>query len=265
LTWLYCTMAGYITKYVGNKVFKETAKNKFGKEDPYFETVPATRLGIIKTTKKKRKALPPGLTEEEAKILTKVKRRAYRLDLCLFNCCGTRFGWGAVVGIIPAIGDVLDLMLAYMVVKTCEQVRPPLPASVRAKMQMNLAIDFIIGIVPFIGDIADAFYKCNTRNAVLLENELRKRGEKRLRDANRLHEADPSLPEIYDEASEEEFVPDGPPPRYTSTKEPRRPDRTYDSRNNRSGGGWFGGRQEADLEAQGAPPAQPPRPGQSRF
>jgi hypothetical protein len=94
-------MAGYFAKYVGNKVFQETAKNKFGREDPYFETVPATRLGVIKTSKKKRKALPPGLTDEEAKVLTKVKRRAYRLDLCLFNCCGTRFGWGAVVGIVP--------------------------------------------------------------------------------------------------------------------------------------------------------------------
>jgi hypothetical protein len=257
-------MAGYVAKFVGNKVFKETAKNKFGGEDPYFETVPATRLGVIKTTKKKRKALPPGLTDEEAKILTKVKRRAYRLDLCLFNCCGTRFGWGAVVGIVPAIGDVLDLILAYMVVKTCEQVNPPLPASVRAKMQMNLAIDFIIGLVPFIGDIADAIYKCNTRNAVLLENELRKRGERRLRDANHQHEVDPSLPEIYDAGSDEDFAPSGPPPRYTSTKEPKRPDRTYDSRNKRGGGGWSGGRQDADLEAQVAP-AQPPRPGQSRL
>jgi len=69
-------------------------------QDPYFETVPATRLGIH-TTKKKRKALPPGLTDEEARILTKVKRRAYRLDLALFNFCGTRFGWGSVIGIIP--------------------------------------------------------------------------------------------------------------------------------------------------------------------
>lgn len=252
-------MASYVAKYVGSKVFKETVQNKFGGQDPYFETVPATRLGVIKTTKKKKKALPPGLTEEEAKILTKVKRRAYRLDLCLFNCCGTRFGWGAVVGLVPAIGDVLDLLLAYMVVRTCNQVKPPLPASVRAKMQMNLAIDFIIGIVPFIGDIADAVYKCNTRNAVLLEKELRRRGAKRLRDANQQHAIDPSLPEVYDAGSDEDLAHSGPPPRYESTNEPRRPDRTYDNRNRT---GWLGGRREADLEGQGAPPL-PLRPQQS--
>ena len=66
-------MAGYVAKYVGNKIFKKTVQNKFDEEDPYFETVPATRLGVVKTTKKKKKALPPGLTEEEAKILTKIK------------------------------------------------------------------------------------------------------------------------------------------------------------------------------------------------
>jgi hypothetical protein len=46
-------------------------------------------------------------------------------------------------------------------------------------MQMNLAIDFIIRFMPFIGDFADAIYKYNIRNAALLENKLRKRGEKR--------------------------------------------------------------------------------------
>jgi hypothetical protein len=51
-----------------------------------------TKVDVIKTTKEKRKALPPGLTDEKTKILIKVKRRAYQLDLYLFNCCGTRFG-----------------------------------------------------------------------------------------------------------------------------------------------------------------------------
>jgi integrase len=71
-------------------------------QDPYFETVPATRLGgLYKTTKKRRRALPPGLTAEEEKILIKAKRRAYRIDLSLGNFCGMRFGWGSVIGLIP--------------------------------------------------------------------------------------------------------------------------------------------------------------------
>jgi hypothetical protein len=154
------------------------------------ETAPATPLGMTKTIRPQRKYSPPGLTKEEAEILKNVKRRAHLLDLCLFNCCGIGIGWGTVVGFIPVVGDALDLMLSYMLVKACDKVKPPLPASVRIKMRMNIAIDFIVGLVPFIGDFADAIYKCNTRNAVLLEKELRERGEKKLKGVKH-HEVDP--------------------------------------------------------------------------
>lgn len=72
-------------------------------QDPYFEEVPASRLGRAfgKKTSKRRKAIPPGLSEHDAKILTQVKRRAYRLDYALFNLCGIHFGWGSVIGIVP--------------------------------------------------------------------------------------------------------------------------------------------------------------------
>jgi hypothetical protein len=113
-------MTSYAAKMVAKKLFKENSSNKDGHEvcsqtktrhhksliplqDPYFETVPATRLGgMYKGTKKRKRALPPGLTPEEEKILTKAKRRAYRVDLCLGSFLGTRFGWGAVFGLIPA-------------------------------------------------------------------------------------------------------------------------------------------------------------------
>src|SRR5579859_1825167 len=45
-------------------------------------------------------------------------------------------------------------------------------------MYSNMALDFGIGLIPVIGDLADAWFKCNTRNNVLLENYLRERGLK---------------------------------------------------------------------------------------
>jgi hypothetical protein len=42
--------------------------------------------------KKQKKALPPGLSEEDQEILVKVKRRAYRLDMALGTCCGFKIG-----------------------------------------------------------------------------------------------------------------------------------------------------------------------------
>src|SRR5208282_6770384 len=53
-------------------------------------------------------------------------------------------------------------------------------------MYANLMIDFGVGLIPLLGDFADAWFKCNTRNNILLERYLRERGAK--------HPAPPPVP-----------------------------------------------------------------------
>ncbi|XP_044718063.1 PH domain-containing protein [Hirsutella rhossiliensis] len=176
-------MASLVAKVVSKKILGEGLQNKFGTEDPYFEHVPATRLDGRPTGKfkKRKKALPPGISEHDGKVLTKVKRRAYRLDLALCSFLGIRFGWGSVIGLVPAIGDALDTFMALMVFKTCCQVEGGLPNATKMYMIFNIALDFGIGLVPFLGDLADAAFKANSRNALLLEQHLREKGKKELR------------------------------------------------------------------------------------
>ncbi|KAL4785596.1 hypothetical protein BJX76DRAFT_177780 [Aspergillus varians] len=192
----------FLFSLVGKKILAESARNHFGQEDPYFEEVPASRLSRAfgKKTHKRRKAIPPGLSENDSKVLTRVKRRAYRLDLCLFSLCGIQFGWGSVIGLFPLVGDAADAMLALMVLRTCEGIDGGLPARLRMQMMINIIIDFVIGLVPFIGDIADAAFKCNTRNAVILEKHLREKGARKASREERQHgtEIDPSLPSEFD-------------------------------------------------------------------
>ncbi|KAL4920435.1 hypothetical protein BDW62DRAFT_5561 [Aspergillus aurantiobrunneus] len=239
--------------FVGKKILAESARNHFGQEDPYFEEVPASRLSRAfgKKTQKRRKAIPPGLSENDSKVLTRVKRRAYRLDLCLFNLCGIKFGWGSVIGIIPFIGDVADTALAMMVLKTCENIDGGLPARLRMQMTINILIDFLIGLVPFVGDIADAAYKCNTRNAVVLEKYLREKGARNISRRGRQHgtEVDPSLPSEFDRYDSEA----GENPRHGGSEPTKRG--KSQSRKHRSG---KGGRRENDLESGnlGNPPGQ---------
>jgi len=246
-------MTSLLAKYISKRILGESVQNNFGKEDPYFESVPATRLDGRPTgkTKKRRKALPPGISEHDGKVLTKVKRRAYRLDMSLFNCCGIRFGWGSLIGIIPGIGDVIDAFMALMVLRTCEQIEGGLPADVRSKMYINIVLDFGIGLVPFLGDIADALFRANTRNAVVLEKHLRRKGAKALK-AQGHSEAgavDPTDPEEYDRQLRQEL---GPPPQYTTAApitQASRQDNTPQGRmvqppeDRRSGGkeSWFSG------------------------
>lgn len=216
-------MASFVAKYVGKKILGETLQNRFGKEDPYFETVPASRLDGRPTKKvqKRKKALPPGLSKHDGEILTKVKRRAYKLDMALFSLCGVRFGWGSALGIIPVVGDVFDALLSLMVFNTCRKVEGGLPAFIRIQMLANIVLDFFLGLIPFAGDLIDALYRANTRNAILLENYLREEGQKNLKKAGQAYPAvDPSDPAEYDRAVHRDS-PDG-PSRQSSTRQPKR-------------------------------------------
>lgn len=229
-------------------------ENNFGKEDPYFETVPATRIDgkPSKKMKKMPKALPPGISEHDGKVLTKVKRRAHRLDAS-WSFLGMRVGWSSVIGIIPFIGDALDAFMALMVIRTCQQVEGGLPKAVNAQMMFNLALDFAVGLVPFIGDLADMLFRANTKNAIVLEDFLRKKGAKALKAQGRTAQRDSTLPEEFDRMMNEQ---DNPPPTYTTEPSSGRQTsgnvvtpHAQEEKLAQPKKSWFGGRgREADVE-----------------
>jgi hypothetical protein len=82
-----------------------------------------------------------------------------------------RVGLDAVLGLIPGLGDLMSAMLSlYPVIEGAH-----LGASPRliARMVLNIVADLLIGLVPVVGDIADAFFfKANTRNLALLRKHF---------------------------------------------------------------------------------------------
>lgn len=79
---------------------------------------------------------------------------------------GRRIGLDAIIGLVPGLGDLLSGGLGLLVVIRGAQRR--LPTIVLARMLTNLALDFVIGSVPIIGDAFDLWYKANARNMRLL-------------------------------------------------------------------------------------------------
>lgn len=73
-------------------------------------------------------------------------------------------------------------MMALMVVETCQQIEGVLPVELKMKMYSNIILDFLIGLVPLVGDLADGFFRANIRNAVLLEKYLCDHEARRLRE-----------------------------------------------------------------------------------
>ena len=86
-----------------------------------------------------------------------------------FRVPGTniRFGWDPIIGLVPWVGDALTAILSCAIIVQAHQMR--LPKVVQLRMLLNVAIDVIVGVVPFVGDVADVFWKSNTRNFALLE------------------------------------------------------------------------------------------------
>lgn len=134
--------------------------------------------------------------------------------------------------------DYQLVLLAMMVVRTASEVG--LPASVKAQMILNVAFDFVIGLVPFLGDILDIAFKANTRNAIVLESYLRERGAENIRRQGLPPQQDPSLGAVFDEQQQQQVVTEQPiaqpPPSYGGV--------------GAGGRGWFSARRVEDVEAQ---------------
>lgn len=61
-----------------------------------------------------------------------------------------------------------------LVQKYANTISCGLPKKVYAQMMSNITIDVAIGLVPVIGDIADAVFKANVKNLIILEDYLKK-------------------------------------------------------------------------------------------
>ena len=155
--------------------------------------------------------------------------------------------------------------MAMMVLRTCQQIEGGLPSAIKTKMLINIIFDFIIGIIPFLGDVADAMFRANTKNAVLLEEHLRSKGAKNLRETGQpIPRVDPSDADYYDRVERGEIPRSNPPSREPSTTRPsdRMPDAPVPT-HTRQSGGWFSRSKGRPRDIETAE-ADPPHPSQSR-
>ena len=157
--------------------------------------------------KKVKKQIPDYLSDNDANVLAKARKTAYRLDYALFTLFGIRFGWSSVIGLVPAVGDAAGSALALNLVRNMMKVDGGLPMTVLIMMLFNVAFDFLIGLVPFLGDLADAAVKANGKNVRLLEEHLDKLHKPKSlvdRDSKLPRERRPRPASVYVDFSDEE-------------------------------------------------------------
>jgi hypothetical protein len=115
------------------------------------------------------------LTPELERRVERLREWQRLLDSA-FRVPGTsiRFGWDPIIGLMPWAGDVLTALMSFALIAQAYQMR--IPRVVQLRMVLNIGIDVVLGIVPFVGDIADVFWKSNAQNLALIERHARQPG-----------------------------------------------------------------------------------------
>jgi hypothetical protein len=79
---------------------------------------------------------------------------------------GWRFGLDALLGLIPGLGDTSTSLVSFYILAAA--VRYRVPKITLLRMGLNIAFDYVIGSLPLVGDVADAWWKSNRMNLELL-------------------------------------------------------------------------------------------------
>ena len=87
----------------------------------------------------------------------------------LFRIPGTgwRVGLDALVGLVPGVGDFATTAVSLYILAA--GVRYRVPKVTLLRMASNIAVDYLLGAVPFVGDIFDVAWKSNQMNVELLK------------------------------------------------------------------------------------------------
>ncbi|OBA18026.1 hypothetical protein METBIDRAFT_22941, partial [Metschnikowia bicuspidata var. bicuspidata NRRL YB-4993] len=173
-------MSSLAIKWLTNRFLKDNQFTKFGVEDPYYEhiIVGHDRRGKPKHKKIKR-AIPDGISENDAKVLLSVKKQAFRYDMW-FTFFGLRFGISNVVGLIPIVGAVVTNFWSLSLFWKARALEDGLPLDIQLIFLFNILVDFLLSLIPIVGDIIEVGYKANLRNFLVLEKHLIRVGQKNM-------------------------------------------------------------------------------------
>ncbi|MEI9803659.1 MAG: DUF4112 domain-containing protein [Pseudolabrys sp.] len=85
-----------------------------------------------------------------------------------------RFGMESIMRLVPGIGDAAASALSCWLLY--EAHRLDIPKPVFARMVANVAIEGLVGAVPFVGDLFDVGFRANRRNVNILREHFEREG-----------------------------------------------------------------------------------------
>lgn len=85
---------------------------------------------------------------------------------------GTRYRVGVdpLIGFVPGVGDAVGIVVAGIVM--VEAVRNRVPIRILFRIGWNYLVDAILGVIPFVGDVADVAHKATSKNLRLVNTTI---------------------------------------------------------------------------------------------
>ena len=99
-----------------------------------------------------------------------VDRLARLMDSAITLPIIGKIGLDAVLGLFPVVGDLAGTAVSLTLIARALRYGPP--SALVSKMLANVAVDLVLGSIPFIGFCADIWFKSNDRNAELMREYL---------------------------------------------------------------------------------------------
>jgi hypothetical protein len=114
---------------------------------------------------------PSGRRDRSREIDPKLELLAEWMDSAFhIPGLGVRFGADALIGLIPGVGDTVTSLVSLYILNAARQHGVPRVTLMR--MASNVAIDYLLGAVPLLGDVFDVYWKANLKNVALLRQHL---------------------------------------------------------------------------------------------
>ena len=92
----------------------------------------------------------------------------------MFVIPGTKrtVGLDVILDLVPGVGDVTAAALGAYIVWEAKNLG--MSKSQMSRMAGNVGVDFLLGLIPWLGAIPDFFFRSNTRNIRIIKKHLDK-------------------------------------------------------------------------------------------
>ena len=138
-----------------------------------FEPFSGRRVVQVHASLSGRRPATPEILPPDANPDVQRLRKLEKLLDRQFTVAGVRFGIDSVIGLVPAVGDLITGALGLDLIGQAK--RCCISKSMLARMSANWGIDVGIAALPIVGDILHLAFKSDARKLRLLIAHLGKR------------------------------------------------------------------------------------------